>query len=193
MLRLFGGGSSSNDAKKASGPSKLKNVKTRAGIDGILDSLKPTVFFYATEDSQIRALNALNGFIATKSKLEKALGAGMLDVVTDLVKLANDFSLLPVPHAKIMELVQTLTAIPSLKVKFGVEANLCNVLVGEIGEITQQVLESVHEATVRGREKKKEELLKAREGTCILRWFRNGGVRRFCVCVCVCVCVILLL
>ena len=51
MLRLFGGGSSSNDAKKASGPSKLKNVKTRAGIDGILDSLKPTVFFYATEDS----------------------------------------------------------------------------------------------------------------------------------------------
>ena len=73
MLRFFGGGSDSKTAKNVSGSGKLKHVKTRAGIDGIIDGLKPTVFFYATEDSQIRALNALNGFIATKSKLEKAL------------------------------------------------------------------------------------------------------------------------
>ena len=58
---------------------KLKHVKTKAGIQGILDSLKPSVFFYATEDSQIRSLDALNKFIASKTKLDKALAAGMLD------------------------------------------------------------------------------------------------------------------
>ena len=120
------------------------------------------------EDKQLKALDGLNKFIITKEKMFKAIDAGMLDTVTNLVKLANDYHLLPVPHARIMETTQTLVAIPSLKIRFGVEANLCNVLVGEIQELVDGILASVKEAEQRQRDDKREAQLKARE--------KKGGV-----------------
>ena len=62
-----------------------------------------TTVFYATQDIN-PTLNALNGFIATKAA-DKALSAGMLGVITDLVK-ANDFNF-PGPSCKDNGAVQT--------------------------------------------------------------------------------------
>jgi hypothetical protein len=135
----------------------------KKGIHAILEKLEPQTFFHVTEDKQLAALDGLNKFIVTKDKMFKAIDAGMLDTVTNLVKLANDYHLLPIPHAKIMETTQTLVAIPSLKVRFGVEANLCNVLCGEIQELVDAILASVKDQAQRARDGKKEELLKARE------------------------------
>jgi hypothetical protein len=151
---------------KAANGAPLKPVKK--GIDAILEKLEPENFFPQVEDKQLKALDGLNKFIVTKEKMFKAIDAGMLDTVTNLVKLANDYHLLPVPHARIMETTQTLVAIPSLKIRFGVEANLCNVLVGEIQELVDGILASVKEAEQRLRDDKREAQLKARE--------KKGGV-----------------
>ncbi len=146
-------------------------VKKKTGIEAILEKLEKQHFFHVTETQQLKALDGLNKFITSKTNLNKALEMGMLDVVTDLVKLANDYNLLPVPHARIMELVQTLVAIPTLKVKFGVEANLCAVLVGEISELNAAVLDSVQDATIREREETRQAQLKKKEaaGGTVLR------------------------
>ena len=149
------------------GKKKKKNdepkVIVKKGIHAILERLEPQNFFNQIEDKQLVALDGLNKFIVTQEKMFKAIDAGMLDTVTNLVKLANDYHLLPIPHARIMEQTQTLVAIPSLKVRFGVEANLCNVLCGEIQELVDGILASVKELEQRAREGKQEELLLARE------------------------------
>ena len=159
---LFGG------KKEKGATSSKKKEKKKKGIHAILEKLEPQEFFHVIEDKQLDALKGLNAFIITKENMFKAIDAGMLDTVTNLVKLANDYHLLPVPHARIMEMTQTLVAIPSLKIRFGVEANLCNVLVGEIQELVDGILSSVKEAEERVRQDKREEQLKVRE--------RVGGV-----------------
>jgi hypothetical protein len=154
--------------KKKNPSEKTPKPKAKKGIYAILEKLEPEVFFQATEDKQLTALDGLNKFITTREKMLKAVDSGMLDTITNLVKLANDYHLLPVPHARIMETTQILVAIPSLKVRFGVEANLCNVLVGEIQELVDSILGSVKEAEQRLRQDKRDEQLKALE--------KKGGV-----------------
>ena len=159
---MFGFGKKKKGAKKKKKGSEIV-APILKGIHAILAKLEPEKFFHVEEKHQLIALDGLNKFIVTQDKMFEAIAAGMLDTVTNLVKLANDFHLLPVPHARIMETVQTLVAIPSLKVRFGVEANLCNVLVGEMQELVDQILKDVKETEARDRADKREQLITKRE------------------------------
>ena len=105
----------------------------------IVKELEPSNFFALEEADQTAALDALNDYATTQSKLNQLVEEDMLGRFGRIIRGANKAHLLPAVHHKLMSTVQTFAKIESFRTKFGVDSGMCGILMTEIGNLISTV------------------------------------------------------
>ena len=105
----------------------------------IVKELDPANFFSLEQPQQTEILEKLNAFVTAKSKLDKVVSAGLLPTFARLVQGAHAAKVLPSTHHELMRYLAIFAKAPGFKVKLGVQANLCDILMHEIGELIDTV------------------------------------------------------
>ena len=110
----------------------------------IVKELEPSNFFALEEADQTAALDALNDYATTQSKLNQLVEEDMLGRFGRIIRGANKAHLLPAVHHKLMSTVQTFAKIESFRTKFGVDSGMCGILMTEIGNLISTVDRTTH-------------------------------------------------
>ena len=105
----------------------------------LVKELDPTNFFALEQAQQVEILEKLNAFVTSQSKLDQVVAAGLLPTFGRLVQGAHAAKVLPTTHHELMRFLAIFAKVPGFKVKMGVQANLCDILIHEIGELINTV------------------------------------------------------
>ena len=105
----------------------------------LVDELDRVYFFGLEEPQQLEVLDKINEYTKSKTKLNALVEYGLLSKFANLLAGVKNAKILPIPQTRLMELLTMFAKLDEIKVKLGVGAELCQILMHEIEELVDKV------------------------------------------------------